>query len=44
MSKCDNCDIQKWYARVFDYHIFNEEDCPFIRHDPCVQEKKEAEE
>lgn len=41
MSKCDNCEIKKWYARVVDYHIFNEEDCPYICHEPCVEEKKE---
>lgn len=37
MSKCDNCEVKKWYARVVDYHIFNEDDCPYV----C--EKKEAE-
>lgn len=30
MSKCDNCGIKKWYARVVDYHIFDESDCPYI--------------
>lgn len=28
--KCDNCEIKKWYARVVDYHIFDERDCPYI--------------
>lgn len=30
MSKCDNCEVKKWYARVVDYHIFGEEDCPYV--------------
>lgn len=30
MSKCDNCEIKKWYARVVDYHIFDEVDCPYV--------------
>lgn len=30
MSKCKNCYVKKWYARVVDYHIFNEDDCPYI--------------
>lgn len=29
MSKCDNCEIRKWYARVVDY-IFDENDCPYV--------------
>lgn len=37
MSKCDNCEIKKWYARVVDYHIFDERDCPYI----CKEEPKE---
>ena len=37
MNKCDNCEVKKWYAKVVDYHIFGEEDCPYV----C--DKKEAE-
>lgn len=29
MSKCDDCDIKKWYAIKFNYHIFDERDCPY---------------
>jgi len=30
MSKCDKCEVKKWYARVVDYHIFCEIDCPYV--------------
>lgn len=30
MSKCDNCEVQKWYSRVVDYHIFGDGDCPYV--------------
>ncbi len=38
MSKCDNCEVKKWYARNVDYHIFSEEDCPYV-----CDKKEEAE-
>jgi hypothetical protein len=37
MSKCDDCEIKKWYSRVVDYHILDERDCPYI----CKEEEKE---
>lgn len=36
MGKCDNCEIKKWYARVVDYHIFDERDCPY----ECKEEQR----
>ena len=28
MSKCDNCEVRKVYAKLFDMHWFDESDCP----------------
>ena len=41
MSKCENCEIKKDYAKS-DFHWFGEDDCPFV----CPfesNEKKECE-
>lgn len=29
MSKCDNCELRKWYAKKFDLHWLGEDDCPY---------------
>lgn len=29
MSKCDDCNIRQFYAKAFDLHWFDEEDCPY---------------
>lgn len=28
MSKCDNCQVRRLYARLFDLHWMGEDDCP----------------
>ena len=28
MSKCDNCEVRKVYAKLFDMHWMGEDDCP----------------
>lgn len=40
MSKCDDCDIKKWYAIVLGYHILDERDCPYICKEEEPKEKK----
>lgn len=29
MSKCDDCEIRKFYAKAFDLHWHDEIDCPY---------------
>lgn len=28
VSKCDNCEVRKVYAKLFDMHWMGEDDCP----------------
>ena len=40
VSKCENCEIRKYFARAFDMHWLGEDDCPY----ECeVKDKKEYE-
>lgn len=29
-NKCKDCEVRKLYAIMVDYHIFTEEDCPYV--------------
>ena len=37
MSKCDNCELRKEMARVFDFHWLGKDDCPYSGH--CEEEQ-----
>lgn len=39
MSKCDNCEVRKVYAKLFDMHWLGEDDCPVV----CKEDNEDEE-
>ena len=41
MNMCENCEIRKLMARVYDLHWMGRDDCPFEGYGECGAEEEE---